>query len=119
MARSLLAKGDESLRVFLTLSLKRVRHEVEAVGNGFEAIPLVAHRELDLFVPDIVMPGVDGIKLARRTNIEIPVLRVIFITGFAAVALRNRVVDNTNTKILSKPFHLRELVEEVDHFLAA
>ena len=119
MARILLAEDDESLRIFLTRSLERVGHEVEAVGDGFEALPFIAHRELDLLVTDIVMPGMDGIELARRANIEIPDLRVIFITGFAAVALRNRAVANSNAKILSKPFHLRELVEEVDRFLAA
>ena len=68
---------------------------------------------------DIVMPGMGGIKLARRANIEIPDLRVIFITSFAAAALRNRAVANSNAKILSKPSDLRELVEEVDRFLAA
>ena len=37
MARIFLAEDDESLRIFLTRSLERVGHEVEVVGDGFEA----------------------------------------------------------------------------------
>ena len=43
---------------------------------------------------------------------------MLFITGFAAVALNaQKIVANRNAKILSKPFHLRELVQEVDRIL--
>lgn len=119
MARILLAEDDDSMRRFLARSLERVGHEVHAVTDGFAALPYVAQGEIDLLVTDIVMPGMDGIELARRASIEIPDLKVIFITGFAAVALRNRKLPKKNAKVLSKPFHLRELVSEIDRFLAA
>ena len=89
------------------------------MADGFEALPYIANGDLDLLVTDIVMPGMDGIELARRASIEIPELKVIFITGFAAVALRNRTVTRKNAKVLSKPFHLRELVDEINKVLAA
>lgn len=47
----------------------------------------------------------------------VPDLRVMFITGFAAVTLKaGRQVPHA--RILSKPFHLRELVAEVDRLFA-
>ena len=119
MATILLAEDDESMRRFLTRSLECVGHRVHAVADGFEALPYIAHGEVDHLVTDIVMPGMDGIELARRASIEIPELKVVFITGFAAVALRNHTLTSKNAKVLSKPFHLRELVEEIDKFLAA
>ena len=62
----------------------------------------------------------DGIELARRSAEIIPGLKVLFITGFAAVALHARQSGPTaDTKVLSKPFHLRDLVGEVDKILAA
>jgi len=48
-----------------------------------------------------------------------PDLRVMFITGFAAVALRQRTVTKREAAVLAKPFHLRQLVDEIDRFLAA
>jgi len=44
---------------------------------------------------------------------------VMFITGFAAVALRQRSVTRREAAVLAKPFHLRQLVAEIDRFLAA
>ena len=45
-------------------------------------------------------------------------LVITLITGFAAVALNaQKTGANRNAKILSKPFHLRELVQEVDRIL--
>jgi len=43
----------------------------------------------------------------------------MFITGFAAVALHNRNQTQSEAKVLSKPFHLRDLVDEIDRTLAA
>jgi len=70
-------------------------------------------------VTDIVMPEMDGIELARRAVAAQPELKVVFITGFAAVALNPRSDAPEGAKVLSKPFHLRELVDEIDRALAA
>lgn len=55
----------------------------------------------------------DGIELARRAAEMVPGLRVMFITGFAAVTLKAG-REMPNARVLSKPFHLRDLVAEVD-----
>ena len=46
-------------------------------------------------------------------------MKVMFITGFAAVALIPTFAPRRQAKILSKPFHLRDLVNEVQRLLAA
>lgn len=122
MACILLAEDDESLRQFLAKALTRAGHEVVHCGDGKEALSWVEGRgtDFDLLLADIVMPGLDGIELARRSAEIIPGLKVLFITGFAAVALNaQRTGASRNAKILSKPFHLRELVGEIDKILAA
>ena len=43
----------------------------------------------------------------------------MFITGFAAVALKARDEGGRGSRVLSKPFHLKDLVEEVDMMLTA
>ena len=74
----------------------------------------------ELLLTDIVMPGMDGIELARRAAELDPDLKIMFITGFAAVALnRRRRSAPKNAKVLSKPFHLREIVTEVERMMAA
>jgi two-component system cell cycle response regulator CpdR len=68
---------------------------------------------------DIVMPEMDGIELARHAAEIDPTLKIMFITGFAAVALSSDQPTPDEAKVLSKPFHLRELVAEVDRMMAA
>ena len=87
--------------------------------DGDEALSALETRGYELLLADIVMPGIDGIELAQRATKHLPAMKVLFITGFAAVALNaQRSGASRNAKILSKPFHLRDLVNEVDKILA-
>jgi two-component system cell cycle response regulator CpdR len=113
MIRILLAEDDTSMREYLQRALQRVGYEVEAVGCGTEAMPLLEAGKYDLLLTDIVMPEMDGIELAQKASSIDPAIRVMFITGFAAVALQGGRTA-PEAKLLSKPFHLKDLVAEVD-----
>ena len=91
MARILLAEDDDSLRTFLVTSLKRAGHDVAGYGDGDSAWEALEHGSYDLLLTDIVMPGLDGIELARRGAEADPAMKIVFITGFAAVACQPRV----------------------------
>ena len=119
MARILLAEDDGSMRDFLARALRKAGHQVVDVGDGLEAMSTLTEEPMDLLLADVVMPGMDGIELARRAAKEQPGIKVMFITGFAAVALRARSEAQRGTRVLSKPFHLRELVNQVDQMLEA
>lgn len=115
MARILLAEDDDSMRDFLAKALERAGHDVDSVADGEEGLDVLgdAPGGFDLLLTDIVMPGVDGIELARRAAQIDPELKIMFITGFAAVALNAGADAPQQAKVLSKPFHLRDLVDEV------
>ncbi len=118
MARILLAEDDDSLRGFLGRALERAGHEVTICENGDEAIASLDDGPWDLLLTDIVMPGADGIEVAREAAQRQPELRIMFITGFAAVAL-SAAQSAPQAKVLSKPVHLRDLVAEVERMIAA
>lgn len=119
MAQILLAEDDESLRKFLAAALVRAGHEVTDFGDGEEAFECLKGQPFDLLLTDIVMPGMDGIELAKRAADLHAALKIMFITGFAAVALHPSSNAPKQAKILSKPFHLREIVQEVERMIAA
>ena len=119
MARILLAEDDHDMRVFLCRALERAGHEVYAFAEGASAFEELKGRAIDLLLTDIVMPEMDGIELARRAAELDPGLKIMFITGFAAVALNPDSKAPKEAKVLSKPFHLRDLVNEVDRMIAA
>jgi two-component system, cell cycle response regulator CpdR len=119
MARILLAEDDNDLRRFLVKALERAGHKVTAFGEGASAFEEIKQATFDLLLTDIVMPEMDGIELARRAAELDPALKIMFITGFAAVALNPDSQAPKEAKVLSKPFHLRDLVDEVNRLMAA
>ncbi|APL93080.1 MULTISPECIES: cell cycle two-component system response regulator CpdR [Sphingobium] len=113
MIRILLAEDDESMRAYLARALERSGYEVVSVATGAQAVPHIDSDRFDLLLTDIVMPEMDGIELAQHAAAVAPDMRIMFITGFAAVTLKaGKAVPQA--KVLSKPFHLRELVLEVE-----
>jgi len=113
MRRILLAEDEEAMRTYLTRALENAGYDVVAVDRGTAAVPLLEGGEFDLLLSDIVMPEMDGIELAQRCGEISPRTKVMFITGFAAVTLKaSRETPHAN--VLSKPFHLRDLVLEVE-----
>jgi two-component system cell cycle response regulator CpdR len=112
MIRILLAEDEEAMRTYLARALENAGFSVVAVDRGTAAIPLLEREHFDLLLSDIVMPEMDGIELAQRCGEISPATKVIFITGFAAVTLKAS-RDAPAAKVLSKPFHLKDLVLEV------
>jgi len=112
MIRILLAEDEEAMRTYLARALENAGYEVVAVDRGTEALPWLEREHFDLLLSDIVMPEMDGIELAQRCSEISPATKVIFITGFAAVTLKAS-REAPQAKVLSKPFHLKDLVMEV------
>ncbi len=119
MAKIILAEDDDDMRRFLVKALEKAGHQVTAFGEGASAFEEIKQATFDLLLTDIVMPEMDGIELARRAADLDPHLKIMFITGFAAVALHPDSKAPKDAKVLSKPFHLRDLVAEVDRMMAA
>jgi two-component system, cell cycle response regulator CpdR len=117
MARILLAEDEQAMREYLTRALERSGYDVVAVDCGTAAAPLLENEHFDLLLTDIVMPEMDGIELARHCSKVSPATEVMFITGFSGVALRAG-ESMPSAKILSKPFHLKDLVLEVERLFA-
>src|SRR5437764_6320266 len=118
MARILLAEADDQLRAFLGRGLRRAGPAVDAVADGEAALVRAHDADYDLLVADVVMPGIDGIELARRVSVRQPGIRVMSITGFAAGALRDEDFTPKRPRVLAKRFHLRHLIGEIEALLS-
>ena len=119
MSKILLAEDDTDMRRFLVKALQNAGFEVTSYDNGLSAYQRLREEPFELLLTDIVMPEMDGIELARRAAELDPDIKIMFITGFAAVALNADSTAPKHAKVLSKPVHLRELVSEVQKMLAA
>jgi len=118
MIRILLAEDEDAMRTYLARALENAGYSVASVDRGTAALPLLQEEHFDLLLSDIVMPEMDGIELAQRCAEVSPATKVMFITGFAAVSLKAS-REAPQAKVLSKPFHLKDLVMEVDRLFSA
>ena len=119
MNKILLAEDDNDMRRFLVRALQNAGYDVVSYDNGLSAYHRLREEPFELLLTDIVMPEMDGIELARRATELDPDIKVMFITGFAAVALNPDSHAPKDAKVLSKPFHLKDLVNEVEKLLKA
>lgn len=115
----LLAEDDDMLRNFIDVSLKRAGYNVFAVSNGAEAMNAFSKYKFSVLISDIKMPEINGFELAQKVLAEIDAdIKIIFITGFNAVALEAKDKYADSAVVLSKPFHLKQLTKHLDKILA-
>ena len=119
LPKILLAEDDTDMRRFLVKALQNAGFQVVSYDNGLSAYQRLREEPFEMLLTDIVMPEMDGIELARRASELDPDIKIMFITGFAAVALNADSQAPKHAKVLSKPVHLRDLVNEVQKLLAA
>ena len=112
MIKILLAEDDAVMREYLTRALEKSGYSVSAVDCGTAALPLLEQDTFDLLLTDIVMPEMDGIELAQKASEMVPDLRVMFITGFAAVTLKAQdilgIIENGTYRVLKGPLNYKE-----------
>ncbi len=117
--RILLAEDDNDMRRFLVKALENAGYQVASFDNGLSAYHRLREEPFELLLTDIVMPEMDGIELARRATELDPDIKVMFITGFAAVGPQSRFAGAEGSEGALEAFHLRDLVTEVEKLLAA
>jgi len=109
----LLVEDEPALRELLRRTLTRAGYEVLAAGDADQAEALVAGREIDLVLTDLVLPGRDGRQLADTLKAARPGLKVLFASGYAADVLGDLLRGTAQIDLLTKPFSGRVLLERV------
>lgn len=118
MARILIAEHNQTTADFLAKELQKGGHQVEQVDNCLDTWRLSGREIYDILLIDVVMPGIDGFVLAQKALQENPLLQVIFITGFAGVAMDTISTPNyAPAPITTRPFHLKEINARVRYLL--
>ncbi|WP_085904977.1 response regulator [Kiloniella majae] len=117
MADILLAEDDDNLRYYLCRALERAGHNVISAANGLEAEETLSFHRFDLVLTDVVMPEKGGVELAKVARFHQPDIKVMFITGFSGILMEETDPSFKGEKVLSKPFHLRDLITEVNKVL--
>jgi CheY-like chemotaxis protein len=113
--RVLFVDDDPILREFALVHLSTDKAEVKAVGDGDEAMALLADWPADILLLDLEMPRLDGFEVLRRLG-ETGRLRdlpVIVVTGREDIAAIDRAYAAGATSFVSKPLNWRLLSYQI------
>ncbi len=118
VSRILVVDDDEGVRRFAAKALDHDGYQVVTACDGPDALRIVeAKPRFDLFVLDVMMPGMRGDELARRIHDRDPEIKVLYFTGYADQFFALRPILRENETVLVKPVSMNELLEAVSRRL--
>jgi two-component system, cell cycle sensor histidine kinase and response regulator CckA len=116
----LLVEDEASVRAFASRALTLRGYTVLEAASAEEALARLEDKSLhiDLFLTDVVMPGMDGPAWVRRAHLDRPGVKVVFMSGYADEGLAEDQARVPNSVFLPKPFSLSDLATTVQGLLS-
>lgn len=120
-ATVLLVEDEAPVRAFASRALKLKGYQVIECESGEDALETLSDDALhvDLFLTDVVMPGLKGPEWVARALETRPEAKVIYVSGYTEDAFRDEGPDRSEAAFLQKPFSLADLAELVGQTLLA
>ncbi|WP_081856303.1 ATP-binding protein [Thioclava dalianensis] len=118
-ATVLLVEDEAPVRAFASRALKLQGFNVLEAENAEEALAMLEAPDLavDIFVTDVIMPGLDGPSWVAQARESRPGIKTIFMSGYAEDVFKNGDSPIDNSVFLPKPFSLSELTATVQNQL--
>jgi DNA-binding response OmpR family regulator len=119
-SRVLVVDDEPEILRYLSDILEGLGYEVSSARDGREALDRVAARQPDLILLDCVMPVMDGVAVcqALRMGKATRLLPVIMVTGLTDLDSRMRALESGVDDVVTKPFHVPELVIRIQSALS-
>ncbi len=112
----LVVEDEDAVRNLMVRVLRASGYTVLDAANARQALPLGEHYDgpIDLFVADVVLPGMKAPQLAKRLKAARPGMQVLYISGHGDQALEEADVHEV---LLVKPFSIERLMVEIRRLL--
>jgi two-component system response regulator MprA len=108
--RVLIVEDEAAVRDALSRALESEGYELDLAEDGVQALALAAHSMPDVLILDVMLPGIDGLEVARRLRAQHNQVPILMLTARGAVGDRVAGLDAGADDYLLKPFALAELL---------
>ena len=111
---SILVIDDEAIvRMLVVEILESAGHSVVDADSAERALQLLDSGEFDLIVSDVIMPGLSGLELLQRVQVQRASLPVILVTGAGTYETLSQALTRGAAGLVTKPFAHADLVSAV------
>jgi CheY-like chemotaxis protein len=112
MPKILIAEDDADVRLFLQEELTEAGFTVTGVSDGADAVVVAVEESFDLYLLDMLMPGLDGIQTIRVLKKVTPDVPIIGLTGYVGLGYMAQ-ASAYGVICLSKPVVMADLIKEI------
>ena len=119
--RILVVEDEEDILELVSFNLDREGYQVVRAKSGEQALKTVEtyDKEIHLMITDVIMPGINGHKLADRLNEKRPGIKVLFMSGYSASNMPYHVNLDDDIFFIEKPISPTTLAKKIQEVLAA
>ena len=116
----LVVEDEADVRHFAVETLRDLGYRVIEAGDATEALSLLdGDAGVALLLTDVVMPGINGRKLADEAVRRRPELQVLYMTGYTSNAIVHNGVLDPGVSLITKPFTTAQLAAKIEQVLAS
>jgi two-component system cell cycle response regulator CpdR len=116
MLTILFVEDDSAVRDVVMQVLHQRGFAVLTAADAYEAIRVLSRGQVDVLFTDIIMPGMDGVELAKQARSIRPGIKVLFETGYAQLATTRQAISHG--PVLYKPLREAEIVAAIQALAA-
>jgi DNA-binding response OmpR family regulator len=113
----LLVEDDKLLSRSIKKVLEKYDFDVTHIEDGANAFDEILSNSYDLYLLDINLPEIDGLKLLKLIRSKEPDAIVMMITASANIDDMENAYKNGCDEYIKKPFHINELILRIEHWL--
>ena len=115
----LVVEDDDAVRAATAEFLSTIGYRVLSAANGEEALHAIENHsgKIELMITDVVMPVMNGTKLASLASSKQPEIKVLFVSGYAASPLLRKGVKDLTAHFIGKPYSLQSLAAKIQDTL--
>lgn len=108
-----IAEDDPKIAELLKSALEENDYQVFTVANGIDALELFLGQSFNLFIIDVMMPGLNGIQLCKHIRGNAVQTPILMLTALGTIDDKVTGLEAGADDYLIKPFHLKELLARV------
>jgi CheY-like chemotaxis protein len=114
----LVVEDDADVRAYVVETLGALGYDVLEAGRGEDALRLLEeYKTIGLLLTDVVMPGMNGRKLAEEARQRQPALKVLFMTGYSRNAIVHQGRLDSGVDLIQKPLSSEQLATTIRKIL--